>query len=280
MGAPSMVGPIAHATSPREIVASGWRHRQLLFQLMVRDVVGRYQGSVMGLAWSLLNPIVVLSVYTFVFSVVFQARWGAGTESRIDFALLLFVGMILHGVLAECINRAPTLILLNANYVKKVIFPLEILSWVTLGSALFHAVVSCVVLLAVQLVINQHLPWTAILFPLVLLPLALGALGLSWLFASLGVYVRDIAQTTGILTTVLLFLSPVFYPISALPVEFQFWMRLNPLTYIMEEGRKTLVLGQMLDWSGWIAALFISGLICWGGFWWFQKTRKGFADVV
>lgn len=263
------------------MVASLWRNRQLILQMSKREVVGRYRGSVMGMAWSFFNPVLMLAVYTFVFSVVFQTRWGvAGEASKTSFAILLFVGMIVHGLFAECANRAPSLILGNVNYVKKVVFPLEILPWVAMGSALFHAAISLLVLLVAQLVFHQSLPWTVVLFPLVLLPLLLATMGAAWFLAAIGVYLRDVSQTIGIITTVLLFLSPIFYPISALPEQYRIWLHLNPLTFIIEEGRKTLVFGQMPDWSGWGVYMVVSVAIAWMGFWWFQKTRKGFADVL
>lgn len=271
----------AHKASLREMVASLWRNRQLIVQMSKREVVGRYRGSVMGMAWSFFNPVLMLAVYTFVFSVVFQTRWGvAGEASKTSFAILLFVGMIVHGLFAECANRAPSLILGNVNYVKKVVFPLEILPWVAMGSALFHAAISLLVLLVAQLVFHQSLPWTVVLFPLVLLPLLLATMGAAWFLAAIGVYLRDVSQTIGIITTVLLFLSPIFYPISALPEQYRIWLHLNPLTFIIEEGRKTLVFGQMPDWSGWGVYMVVSVAIAWMGFWWFQKTRKGFADVL
>lgn len=271
----------AHKASLTEMVASLWRNRQLILQMSKREVVGRYRGSVMGMAWSFFNPVLMLAVYTFVFSVVFQTRWGvAGEASKTSFAILLFVGMIVHGLFAECANRAPSLILGNVNYVKKVVFPLEILPWVAMGSALFHAAISLLVLLVAQLIFHQSLPWTVVLFPLVLLPLLLATMGATWFLAAIGVYLRDVSQTIGIITTVLLFLSPIFYPISALPEQYRIWLHLNPLTFIIEEGRKTLVFGQMPDWSGWGVYMVVSVAIAWMGFWWFQKTRKGFADVL
>ena len=258
-----------------------WRNRHLIYQLSKREVVGRYRGSIMGLAWSFFNPVMMLTVYTFVFSVVFKARWGAGAvENEASFAILLFVGMIVHGLFAECANRAPTLVTSNVSYVKKIVFPLEVLPWVALGSALFHSVISLLVLLFVQFLLNQTLPWTAIFFPLVLLPLILGAIGTAWFLSSLGVYIRDVSQTVGIFTTVLLFLSPVFYPVSALPEKYHSWLKLNPLTTIIEEGRKTLVFGQMPNWTDWLITMLVGLAMAWIGFWWFQKTRKGFADVL
>ncbi|KZC25196.1 ABC transporter permease [Rhodanobacter thiooxydans] len=264
-----------------ELLESLRRNRQLIFKMTRRDVVGRYSGSMLGLAWSFFNPLLMLVIYTFVFSVVFKSRWEMGVgESKTDYAMLLFTGMIMHGLFAECVNRAPTLILSNVNYVKKVIFPLEILPWVSLGSALFHAIISLVVLLLLQLLFNQNIPWTVVLFPLVLLPLILATMGFAWFLASLGVYVRDIGQVTGIFTTALLFLSCVFYPLSSLPEKYQYLMKLNPLAYIIEGSRDTLIFGRIPDFSQWLVYFVISTIVAWLGFAWFQRTRGGFADVI
>jgi lipopolysaccharide transport system permease protein len=261
--------------------ASPWRHRELLAALIRRDVVGRYRGSMMGIAWSMFNPLVMLVVYTFVFSGVFNSRWGTGDDAtRADFAIVLFVGMIVHGLFTECANRAPGLILANVNYVKKVIFPLDILPWVAFGSAFFHACVSLVALLAVQLATRHEIPWTVVLFPVVVLPLVFATMGFAWLLASLGVYVRDVGQVTGVFTLILMFVSPVFYPISALPERYQHWLYLNPLTLIIEDGRNTLVFGRLPHFAAEAALLAASLVIAWAGFAWFQKTRRGFADVV
>jgi ABC-type polysaccharide/polyol phosphate export systems, permease component len=246
-----------------------------------RDVIGRYRGSIMGMAWSFLNPLIMLAIYTFVFSVVFNARWGADdATSKTDFAILLFVGMLVHGFFAECANRSPSLILENVNYVKKVIFPLEILPWVALGSSLFHAAISLFVLLLAQLVLNNSMPWTVIMFPLVLLPLSLATMGFSWFLAATGVYVRDVGQITTVFTTALLFLSGVFYPISSLPVQYQRWVRLNPLAYLIEQSRNVLILGRLPDFLELLFYTLASLVVAWLGFAWFQRTRNGFSDVV
>lgn len=269
------------STSPAEMLATAWRNRRLIGQMTNREVIGRYRGSVMGLAWSFLNPILMLIVYTFVFSVVFKARWGVGGEdSKTNFAVVLFVGMIVHGLFAECINRAPSLILGNVNYVKKVIFPLEILPLIAMGSALFHTLISVLVLLLAMLVLGISWSWTLLLFPLVMLPLLLATMGLAWFLAALGVYVRDIAQMTGMFTMVLMFVSPVFYPVSALPEKYRIWLELNPLTFVIENARRVIIFGQLPDIAGWLIYLMVSCLIAWLGFIWFQKTRKGFADVL
>lgn len=268
------------SAGPVTLATSLWTNRSLITQMTKREVIGRYRGSVMGLTWSFFNPVLMLAVYTFVFSEIFSARWVGVDTGKGGFAILLFVGMIVHGLFAECANRAPSLVMTNSNYVKKVVFPLEILPVITLGSALFHSCISLLVLVAAQLLILNTLYWTALLFPLILLPLILGTLGICWFLASLGVYLRDVGQVITVLTTVLLFLSPVLYPMAALPEAYRPWLQLNPLTYIIEESRNVLLFGRVPDWSDWGIAMLISLVIAVIGFWFFQKTRKGFADVI
>ena len=270
-----------HPATPQALVFSLWHHRSLINQLIRREVIGRYRGSIFGVAWSFFNPILMLLVYTFVFSVVFKARWGiADDENQASFAIVLFVGMIVHGLFAEVANRAPLLILSNVSYVKRVVFPLEVLPWVTLGSALFHSAISLLVLLVAQLILMHHLPWTLLLFPLIVAPLLMATMGVAWFLAALGVYLRDVGQTIGIVTTVMLFMAPVFYPISALPESYQVLLHLNPLTFVIEEGRNVLLFGKLPNWGGLALYACVSLGMAWSGFWWFQKTRKGFADVV
>ncbi len=273
-----------HAAQPTSLVALGkslWRNRQLIGQMTRRDVAGRYKGSALGLAWSFFNPVFMLAVYTFVFSVVFKARWGlGGEESKTQFAVVLFVGMIVHGLLAEVLNRAPGLILGNVNYVKKVVFPLEILPVISMGAALFHSLVSLGVLLIAFALFNGYLHWTAVFTPLVVLPLVILTLGLAWMLASLGVFLRDVSQSIGIITTVMLFLAPVFYPVTALPEEFRPVIMANPLTFIIEQAREVLIWGHLPNWTGLGIYTLAATVVAWAGYAWFQKTRKGFADVL
>lgn len=262
------------------MVASVYKNRDLIFNLIKREVVGRYRGSAIGLLWSFLNPVFMLIVYTFVFSVVFKARWLGGSDSKIEFALVLFTGLLVFNLFSETINQAPNLIINNANYVKKVIFPLEILPVVALGAAAFHMLASLVVWLIFFLLFFTLPSWTILQLPLVLVPLILMTLGLAWLLASIGVYLRDVGQIIGLTTMALMFLSPIFYPVAVLPAEYQSIMHLNPLTYIIEDTRNVMIWGRGISWSLWGYWTAASILVAWLGFAWFQKTRKGFADVI
>lgn len=266
--------------TPYEMVASIWRQRGLIKASTKREVLSRYRGSFLGLLWSFFNPLFMLTVYTFVFSVIFKARWNAGSESKTEFALVLFAGLIVFNLFAECINRAPGLILANPNYVKKVVFPLEILPFVGLVSAFYHALISLGVWLVAYLAFFGIPPASALLLPLVILPFALFIMGLSWALASLGVFLRDVSQFIGIATTTLMFLSPIFYPVTSLPEDFRDLFYLNPLTPVVEMTRDLLYWGKLPD-PGLIAGYWLAtAVIAWLGFAWFQKTRKGFADVL
>ncbi|WP_350112340.1 ABC transporter permease [Nitrosomonas sp.] len=248
-----------------------------------REVISRYRGSFLGLLWTFINPILMLSIYTFVFSVVFKVRLdpqNGDHDDKFAFALLLFIGLILFNLFSECLSRAPGLILSNVNYVKKVIFPLEILPLVSLGSALFHAGISFLVLFSFMLIINHPVEWTVIFLPVILLPLILLTMGLSWILASIGVFVRDIGQFIGLILTMLLFLSPIFYPASALPESVRDYLFLNPLTLVIEQARAIILYGQMPDWGSLILYYLFAFFVAWIGLMWFKKTRKGFADVL
>ncbi len=274
-----------HAAQPTSLVALGksmWRNRQLIVQMTRRDVVGRYKGSAMGLAWSFFNPVFMLVVYTFVFSVIFKSRWGGvgGDDSKTQFAVVLFVGMIVMSLFSDVLNRAPSLILSNVNYVKKVVFPLEILPVIAMGSALFHCLISLVVLLTAFVIFNGYLHWTLVLIPFVLFPIVILAMGIAWILASLGVFLRDVGQFVGIVTTVMMFLSPVFYPVSAVPEAVRPFIMANPPTYIIEQAREVLIWGNTPNWQGLSIYMLVATGVAWVGYAWFQKTRKGFADVL
>ena len=269
-----------YKTSPAGIFGSLLSHRELVWELVKRDFIGRYKGSFIGIAWSLFHPLLMLVVYTLVFSVAFKARWGTGEESKVAFALVLFSGMIVHGLFAECLNQAPRLISSQPNYVKKVVFPLEILPWVAVISALLHFLISLGLLLLFGVATGAGIKPGFLLVPIVMLPLIIMILGLTWLFASLGVYLRDIAQGMGVITTVLMFVSPVFYPTSSLPENFRFLLVFNPITLPIEQLRDVMLWGKAIYWGDWGISLLLSCATAWIGFWWFQKSRRGFADVL
>ncbi|MDB5763991.1 MAG: Teichoic acid translocation permease protein TagG [Herminiimonas sp.] len=267
-------------TTPFSVFSSFWSQKELIWQLSKREVIGRYRGSIFGLLWSFVIPVLMLTIYTFVFSYIFQARWGGGTESKADYALFLFAGLIVHTLFAECVVRAPGLIIGNVNFVKRVVFPIEVLPWVAMLSGIFHTTLSIVALLVFYAAIHSGLHWTVVFLPIVLFPLILFTMGVSWFLASAGTFVRDVGQTVGIMTTVLLFMSPIFYPASILPKNIRPLLFLNPLTFIIEQARDVLIMGNTPAWMRLGIYYAISVLMAWLGLYWFQKTRKGFADVL
>lgn len=266
--------------SPNGVFTSFWNNYSLIRVLVEREVSGRYRGSLMGILWSFFNPLLMLAVYTFVFGYIFKSRWSPQSSSQVEFALVLFTGLIVFNLFAECVNRSPQLILSNVNYVKRVVFPLEILPWVALGSAIFHALVSWSVWLTAYLIFYGLPPATILLLPIVILPLLFFIIGISWWLAALGVYLRDVSQFVGIFVTVLMFLSPIFYPAAALPQALRPYLVLNPLTTVVEQVRDVMFWGKPPDWKILTITLLISLIVAWLGFAWFQKTRKGFADVI
>jgi lipopolysaccharide transport system permease protein len=265
---------------PLEPLRSIWRYRDLVWQMTERDARSRYRGSAGGLFWVAFHPILMLAVYTFFFTEMFPARWVAVSSSRGEFALIVFVGLLLHGMLAETMTRAPSLIVGNANLVKKVVFPLDLLPVVSLGSALFHLAIGFVIWLLFHLLQKGLPPPTALWLPVVIAPLALFALGISWVLASLGTYLRDVSHVVPVLAAVLLFASPIFFPLDAVPASFRPLVHLSPLTVPVEQARAVLLFGQPPDFVALGLYTAMALAVAWLGFAWFQGTRKGFADVL
>ena len=261
-------------------VRAVWQQRNLVWQLVKREVAGRYKGSFFGVVWALIQPLLMLAVYTFVFGLIFESRWQGASGSKLELAAILFSGLLVFNLFAECINRSPQLMLENANYVKRVVFPLNILPIVVMGSALFHAAMSIVVLLVFIAVSMGALPWTIIFLPLVLVPLLLLVLGFTWALSALGVYFRDIQHGIGILVSAMLFLSPIFYPVSALPSSVQPYIFVNPMAFIIEQVRSVVIWGSMPDWGGLVLYTGVGVLVAWLGFAAFERARTGFADVL
>lgn len=257
------------------------RNRSLLWQFARRDVLGRYRGSLLGLAWSFLTPLLMLGVYSFVFIGVFKQSWPGSTKGGgIEFSLQVFAGLLVFNLFSEVAGKAPNLIVDQPNLVKKVIFPVELLAWVTVLSGLFHLLISSITLLVVLLLVRGGLPVTAFAFPLVLLAFLPVLLGLGWFLSAMGVFVRDVGQVMTMVVSLTMFMSPVFYSVKSLSADLQFWMNLNPLTLIIEQVRAVLLLGQWPDWAALgiyaaVAAVFAAAAATF-----FQLTRKGFADVL
>jgi lipopolysaccharide transport system permease protein len=256
------------------------RQRSLIWQFSKREVLARYRGSLLGLGWSFLNPLLMLAIYTFVFRTVFKARWEGGDASDFEFALRVYAGLIVFTLFAEVLNRAPRLVLDQPNLVKKVVFPLEILPWVPPLAGFFHLALNLAILLAATAFDRGGLPVSILALPLVLLPLVPLLLAMGWFFAALGVFVRDIGQIMPTATSLLMFLSPVFYPASSLPEHWQPWLKINPLTLIIEQTRRVVLDGLWPEWQSLILYMALASLAAWLGGLWFAATRKGFADVL
>ncbi|UPG86529.1 ABC transporter permease [Luteibacter aegosomatis] len=256
------------------------RHARLIWELCRRDVSGRYRGSMGGMFWAFLNPLLMLAIYSFVFGYIFKSRWTSAETGQVNFAIILFIGLIISNFFSECLNRAPVLITSNPNYVKKVIFPLETLSWVTVGTGLFHAFVSTIVLVVALVATGTTVAPAALLFPLLLLIFLPMVAGVTWLFSALGVYFRDTQQIMMVLTTSLVFLSPIFYPRTSLPEQYRWLQSFSPLTYVVETARGLILWNRLPAVDDTVAYLVASLLVSWLGWLVFNATRKGFADVI
>ena len=272
---------VARHLDPIEMMRLLWSHRALVWHLTRREVEGRYRGSFLGLFWSFLHPLVLLALYTFVAGVIFRARWPESPGGGLaDFALVLFCGLVVFNLLSECATRAAGLIVAVPNFVKKVAFPLEVLPLSVLGSALFHGSLGLGVLLVLCLWTRGSLPWTVVLLPVMALPLVLFSLGLSWLLASLGVFLRDLALVVPLLLQVLFFATPIIYPAESVPERLRPLLSLNPVTWVVESFRSAIFRGMPPDTTALLAWTLAAALAMMAGYAWFMKTKKGFADVM
>lgn len=256
------------------------RYRTLVWELTRREIGGRYRGASLGVLWSLISPFLLLMIYTFAFGTVMGGRWPEAHAVNTHFSVVLFSGLIPYFVLSECMVRAPDLIVGNPAFVKRVVFPLEILPWPMLLSALFHALMNTLVFIVLRLVLDGAFDWTIVALPLVVLPLTVFALGLSWLLSSLAVYVRDIQQFIGMASMALLFLSSVMIPTSSVPERYRAVFLLNPVSFIADQAREVMIWGRLPDWHGLL--LYGAGALVfmYFGYAWFAMTKRGFADVL
>ena len=260
-------------------ILSVYDNRSLLLSLVIRDIETRYRGTMLGILWAIVYPLMMLAVYSFVFGGVFKARWGNGSDMK-DFVLMLYCGLIVHALFSETLNRSPSAILSNPSYVKKVVFPLELLPFSQLASALFNAIVGLSMLYLFLLLQHHTIPFTIVFVPLVLLPLVFLTAGLAWFLAAIGVFFQDVGQIIGVAMSVLMFLSPIFYPATSAPILVQNLIYLNPLTFPIEALRAVLILGNQPDWLNWTVYFLIAIMVAIAGLWIFQKSRPAFADVI
>ncbi|MER2543233.1 MAG: ABC transporter permease [Candidatus Accumulibacter phosphatis] len=256
------------------------RHVDLIHQFAKREVLVRYQESVLGSIWAVVTPLLSLLVYTLVFRHVFKAQWGNAGESGLDFALNIYAGLSVFNFFSECLLRAPRLVAEQPNLVRKVVFPLEILPWVLAFSALFHLGIALVILIAVSGWMHHGWPVSLLCLPLVWLPLLPLVLGVGWLFSALGVFLKDINQLLGVVVSLLMFLSPVFYPLESLPALWRPWMHLNPLALVMEATRDVVLNGRWPDWSSLTLVMGESLAVALLGAMFFRAARHEFADVL
>jgi len=268
------------STSPKFIIQSIFNHHELIWTMIKREIISRYRGSVFGLFWSFFNPLAMLLVYLFVFNIVLKTRFNENSETKAEFALVVFAGITVFIFFSEIVTRSPSLILSNVNFVKKLVFPLEILTYIVTGTALFQILINMVILLIANLFIYKSLPWTLVFFPVILLVLIPFCLGLSWMLASLGTFIRDIGHVVVVSTQILMFMTPIFYPVDAIPEGFRYYIKLNPLTLIVSEMRSIAIYGNLPNWEGILIYGVFGWFIAWIGFYWFQKTRNGFSNVL
>lgn len=273
---------LPHWVNPWAPIQVGIQHRQLIQQLAWRRIESRYRGSVLGILWAFVDPILILAVYTFVFCVVFKAKWSGAvvTGNNAEFALFLFSGVMIYNIFSQCIAEAPTDMIRNRLFVTDMIFPIEVLTWASLLVALFNFTLSCLILVGFYFFVYGLPPSSILWLPLILSPLLFATLGLSWFLSSLGVYIRDVAQVTGVFITMFLFMSPIFYSAASVPEELRPVYDLNPLVAILEMSKGALFHGQAPIAPVLILSILGSWLIMWAGFAWFETTKKGFADVL
>lgn len=267
----------AQTLSPWRIASDIWQHRYLLGQLIKRDVLLRYRGAMFGVAWIFLSPLFMLAIFAYVFGQIFQARWPQ-QDSGLPFWLMLFAGLIVFNIFAETVSRAPGAVRGYPNFVKKIIFPVHILPVVPLGAALVHGFFNYLILL-VALIWVGDLRVQVFLFPLLMLPALLLAMGLSWFLAAWGVFIKDMTQIVPMFVQMLMFLSPVFYPVSAVPAALLPLYLVNPLGYVIETTR-AVVTGQPIAWGAWCITLMMCLLGAMLGYAFFQHSREEFADAL
>lgn len=256
------------------------RHRHLIWKMIARDLEERVRGSVLGKVWLVLMPLFMLGMYTFVFSNVLDVRWPTVGGKQPPIALLFFVGLILFEFFFECLGRAASLMSENSYLIKKVVFPIEILAWVVVGGALVRLLIGSFLLAAVSIVLVGLPPVSILVAPIFVVLIALVAAGFVWFLAALGVYIRDARLVVVVIAPMVMFLSPIFYPLSRVPESVRALFYLNPLTYVIEAMRSAAFFAVWPAWSGILGYGLFAMSFAWAGYTTFTAIRPYFADVV
>jgi len=252
---------------------------QLVFSFAKREMLGRYKGSALGMAWAVLTPVVMIAIFTFIFAGIFGARFGAN-DSHWEYAIYLFCGLLPWAMVQESVQTSATTIVNHSNLVKRVVFPLETLPAAQVFAALGNQLFATVALLLATLIIRQRLELTAFWLPVLIIPQLVFALGAAWLIASLGVFLRDISQGVALLLMAWMYLTPIIYPESMVPDRFRTFINSNPFTPLVRSYRHIFLDGMTPDWRGLAYFSAFALVIFIFGYWWFARTRKSFADVV
>lgn len=258
-----------------------WIHRFLIRQLVERELSFKFKRSRGGMLWLVLQPLLLLAGYTLVFGVILKSRWGSeGSGSSAEFALIMFAGLIFFNFFSAVVSVAPGLIVHNKPYVQKMVFPLEVLSWSTMLAALINGFVSLLIWIIFSVAIRGYVPFSLGWLPLIIIPFALFALGCCWFLSAAGVFHPDIEHLIPMLMLMLMLLSPLFFPASAIPEQLRFLFDFNPLAYVLEQARQVMIYGGAPNFGvlaiGWVVGL----LFAWLGLVSFVKNRDGFADAV
>ncbi len=272
---------LLHYADPLAFAAHFYRHREALTAFTRLEFVSRYHGAQLGFLWGLLSPLMTLAVYTFIFSVVFKPSWsGAHTDGFIDYALILFTGIIAFEIFAGCVNRTPKLISDNVNFVKKVVFPLEILPASILFSVALESLMSLFLVVVGCLISQGTVHWTLVFLPLCYLPLLMLTMGVCWFLSSIGVFLRDVGNVITVIVQLFFFATPILYPLSAVPEPFRTVLAFNPMAVIVDHFRRAVLWGQLPDWSALGITTLASFLVMLAGYAWFMKIKRVFADVL
>ena len=258
-----------------------WAHRALLWQFTLRNVELRHKGSHLGLIWSFLNPLLMMGLYVVVFGYIFGGSFGVlPNETRVDYALGIFFGLTLFQFVAEVMGLAPLIIVSNPNFVKKVVFPLQVLPASNVGAALFHLLIGLGLALLSLVICGRTVHANLLWLPIIIAPLFLLSLGIAWFLSALGVFLRDIGQVMQFLTMALMYSSAVFFPASRIAPGIWVFLRFNPILLAIELARDTALWAQPINYHH-LLYLYGAGFVCCSlGYLAFCRMKPAFADVL